>query len=226
MARIIMLTVLLAAMSQVVQGSVVPAGPAYPAPGGNSFSFVGDPGDPGGRDVTYSAFDVVTPGLTGLWQGLWDPTSATAALDGSPDTLSFSTVAGLTGTWTGTTSWTDPDTSTFHASVPIKMDITITAGPVAWDTLPIAGLAFDPGLGAVIDNSAGANYTINVQFTADTGAGYVPINTIHQGTGGNTLGSVSLGFYSTVPEPSTLVLAAFGLAAATGCGFARRRRRA
>jgi PEP-CTERM motif len=226
MKRISLLTVVLAAISQSALASVTPAGPAYPAPGGNSVGFIGDPGDPGGRDVTYSAFDVVTPGLTGLWQGLWDPTSALAALDGSLDTLSFSGVAGPTGTWTGTTDWTDPDTSTFYPGVPVKMDITIVAGPVTWDVLPILGIDFDLGLGAVINNSAGADYTINVLFSADTpvSVGYVPINTIHQGVGGNTLSTVSLGFYSTVPEPSTFVLAAVSLISAAGYGLARRRR--
>jgi hypothetical protein len=220
-------TLLLGFLSQSA-GAVVLNGPDFPAPGGNSFGFVGDPGDPGGRDVTYTAFDIVTPGLINLWQGLWDSTSASAALDGTPDTLSFSGVAGPTGTWTGTTSWLDPDTSTFHPAVPIQMDITIIGGPVSWTVLPIPGVGFDPALGAVIDNSTGADYSINILFSADVPGpgGFAPINTFHQGTPGDTLASVSLGFYSTVPEPSTFMLGGVGLVAAVGCALVRRRRSA
>jgi len=226
--RTSVLTLFMAAVAHVAYADllVVPSGPDYPAPGGNGFSFSGDLGGAGGRDVDYTGFDVVTPGLVYLWQGLWEPDAAVASLDGSPHALSFDSVGGGTATWIGTTSWTDPDTSIFYASVPLKMEITINSGPVSWEALPKAGFDF-PAIGAVLNNSSGGDYQINVQFTADTpvSVGYVPLDSVNQ-SGGGTLSSISLGFYSVVPEPSTFLLAGVGLAVAAGYGLRRRRRRA
>ncbi len=214
---------LLATFSRFVLADTIPAGPDYPAPGGNSYSSSGSPGDPGGVTANYSAFDV--SGLTGLWQGLWDTTTPTAGLDGSAHLLTFSSVSGSTGTWTGTTSWTDPDTSTFYSSIPLKMDISITAGTPTWSTLPIAGYTF-PAIGAVIDNSAGGDYSINIQFSADTGGGFVPLNTVRQASGGDTNSSISLGFYSVaVPEPSSVVLCGLGMFGVAGFAIRKRRYR-
>jgi hypothetical protein len=43
------------------------------------------------------------------------------------------------------------------------------------------------------------DFTANVQFLADIptdGSGYIPLNTVPQGTGGNTLSSFTGAFYS------------------------------
>lgn len=221
----LVLTLLLALVSQISFAAPIPDGPAYPAPGGNDFGFAGDLGGVGGRDVDYFDFDVAGAGLVGLWHAVAPPWGgATAALDGSPDPLSFDSVAGATGTWTGLTDWLDPFDSTLYTDIPVKMDITITAGAVSWEVLPIAAADFDPAIGAVINNSAGVDYTINILFSADVGGGFVPMDTINT-FGGDTLSSVNLGFYSLVPEPSSFVLAGVGLMAAVGVGVTRRRRR-
>ncbi len=217
------LTLLLAAASQVALASTVPAGPEYPAPGGNSFSGSGVPGDSGGWDLNYSGFNIPVYD-TGFWQGLWDPTSAAAGLDGTAHTLTFTglSVGNTVATWEGTTGWTAPDT-TYYPSIPVRLDVSVTAGGLSWSTLPLAGYTF-PAIGAVIDNLGGVNYSLNASITADVGSGYVPLNSISQPTGGLTQSSVSFGFYS-VPEPSTFIMLGIALVAATGCGVARRRRR-
>jgi hypothetical protein len=214
---------LLGAIAQCASAAVVPLGPMYPAPGPSAFAWDGGlAGDPAGAGYSYSNFDVT--GLTGLYQGLWDPSvDPSASLDGSPDHLTFAGATATTATFSGTTTWTDPSNSTVHTNVPIKLDISITAGPVSWATLPVAGVLFDPALGAVIDNSTGADYSLNLLFSADVGSGFQAINTINQLGGGLTTSSVSLGFY-TVPEPGSLSLAAMALAVTLGGVWLRRRK--
>lgn len=220
----VVFVLLLTAIAGRATAAVVPVGPMFPAPGPSAFVWNGSSaGSAAGAGFSYSNFDI--SGLTGLYQGLWDASLyPTASLDGTPDPLAFSSATATTATWTGTTSWTDPSNSIFYAAVPIKLDIAVTAGPASWVTLPILGILFDPALGAVIDNSTGANYAINLKFSADVGSGYQAINTINQLGGGLTTSSVSLGFYS-VPEPSSFGLAGIALGLALGGRFLRRRRR-
>lgn len=215
---------LLIASASCAFAAITPVGPDYPAPGGNSASGSGSAGGVGGLTWNYSGFDVT--GLTNLWQGLASPSFPTAGLDGLAHLLTFSGVSGATATWAGTTGWTNPTTSVHSPAVPIKLDIEITAGSPTWTTLPIGGYTF-PAIGAVIDNSAGADYSINLLFSADVGAGYVPINTIMQLSSppGLTNSSVSLGFYSVeVPEPSALMVWGVGLIGAATYRVRKRRR--
>lgn len=199
-------------------------GPMYPAPGGNSFGSVGDAGDVGGADLTYSAFDGAEF-LELYWGPQWGATAPAAGLDGTPDALSFLSIAGATATWSGVTDYTapvgDPGYSDCSGCA-IKMEITITSGAVGWATegsvTGLTGLA--PGIGAVVDNSSGVDYTVNMAILADVGNGFEAINGIHQTGGGLTGASVSGAFYSVVPEPSTALLLGGGL-----IGLAMRRRR-
>lgn len=219
----IALALLLGAIAQQASAAIVPMGPLYPAPGPSAFVWDGSfAGSAAGAGYSYSNFDVT--GLTGLYQGLWDPSvDPSASLDGTPDHLTFSGATATTATFSGTTTWTDPSNSTVHTNVPIKLDITVTAGPVSWVTLPIVGIDFDPALGAVLDNSTGADYSLNLLFSADVGGGYQAINTINQLGGGLTTSSVGLGFY-TVPEPTSFGLAGLAFAATLGGRWLRRRK--
>jgi len=200
----------------------LPAGPMYPAPGGNGFSLVSGTsgGDVGGWTFAYTGFD--TAGLSNLYWGPWDNTTPIASLDGTPHVLTLSSISGTVATWSGTTSWTDPNTSTFYPSISILVNVNVGGlGANPW-LLSTSVPGLDPGvgtgIGAVVDNSSGADYTANFQFLADVGSGYQAINTINQGSGGLTLSSFSAGFYT--PEPSVLMMLGLGLA---GLGVRGRR---
>ncbi len=222
--RIVVLALLLGGTAQIAAAAIIPAGPAYPPPGGVTFGSAGtNPGDAGGFTYIFTGFDV--SGLANLWYGVDLTYPPAAALDGSLDAMTFSGVSGSTATWDGTTDWDDPSVAGGGTvSVPTRLELTVSGGP-SWVTLPIPGYTF-PAIGAVIDNSAGSDFSLNFIFTADTGGGgYVPINTIQQvPPGGQTLTSVGFGFYSVVPEPSSIAMAGLGLLAMIGYGVSRRRR--
>jgi hypothetical protein len=84
------------------------------------------------------------------------------------------------------------------------MVVTITGlGGAPWSlATSITGLDPGPGagIGAVVaDFPTAVDFTANVQFLADIptdGSGYIPLNTVPQGTGGNTLSSFTGAFYS------------------------------
>jgi len=85
------------------------------------------------------------------------------------------------------------------------MVVTITAGlgGTPWSlATSVSGLDPGPGagIGAVVANFPTAvNFTANVQFLADIPtdvSGFIPLNTVPQGTGGNTLSSYTGAFYS------------------------------
>ena len=208
----------------VATASAIPVdGPMYPAPGGNDFSFTGGTGDSGGADLEYSNFDS-GEFLELYWGPQWGPTPPTGWLDGTPDDLTFSVIAGATATWTGVTDYTAPVGDPLYSDCsdcPIKMEVTITSGAVSWVTeASVDGLtAVAAGIGAVVDNSSGVDFEVNISFLADVGNGFEAINDIHT-TGSTTGSSVSGAFYS-VPEPSLALL--FGISIA---GAALRRGRA
>jgi hypothetical protein len=161
------------------------------------------PGDSGGTNANYSNFS------PGTWGRLyWGPSSASlpqGALDGTLDPLTFTGISGTTATWQGNTSWTNPGPGTVGPhTVPVRMVITITGlGSNPWvlsTSVPTLDPGIGTGIGAVVANHPTAvNFTANVQFLADIptdGSGYIPLNTIRQGTGGNTRSSFTGAFYS------------------------------
>jgi hypothetical protein len=118
-------------------------------------------------------------------------------------TLAFVSASGTTATWQSNVSWTNPQTGPPAVNVPVKMTITITAPPsgLTWansNTFP--GLNPGPGTGMggainVAPAGTATNFTVNVKFEADIGSGFIPLNTVPQGTGGNTLSSFTGAFY-------------------------------
>jgi hypothetical protein len=183
-------------------------GPSFPPDGGTvSFSFSGtSAANPGGLTVSFTDF---TPDST--WSDLyWGPASnalPTAGLDGTAHSLTFSGISGTTATWAGTTSWTDPNTSTLYTGVPLEVRITITGlGATPW-VLSTSVDGLDPGPGAgtgavVDDTTSQSDFSANTQFLADIptdGTGnFIALNDVMT-TGGMTNSSFTGGFYSSAP---------------------------
>ena len=168
-----------------------------------STSGAASPGDSGGTNANFSSFS------PGTWGRLyWGPSSAAlpqAALDGSLDNLAFVGISGTEATWQGDTSWTNPGPGAAGPhTVPIQMIITISGlGSTPWvlsTSVPTLDPGIGTGIGAVVPNFPTAvDFTANVQFLADIptdGSGYIPLNTVRQGTGGNTMSSFTGAFYS------------------------------
>lgn len=195
-------------------------GPSYPPDGGSvSVAFGGAlPGDPAGRDLIFSGFSL-SPAAIDTY---WGPNSSypiTASLDGSPDVLSFDSITGTTARWSGTTSWTNPDTSTSYPSVEIELLITVTGlGAAPWIlSSSVTGLDPGPGtgIGAVVDTLDGTDFTANLRFRAKhpTTSAWTAINVFEQPPSppGLTTSSFGGAFYTVVPEPGTLLLVGSGL---------------
>jgi hypothetical protein len=199
-------------------------GPAYPAPGGNSFSLSGNAGNAGGSNGSYSAFDA-SYFDTLFWGPQWgtDP-GPRAGLDGTLHTLSFLSASGTTAIWQGTTSYTSPGgpgpASCGSCNIRLEIDISgLGANPWALEASVLGLTSLAPGIGAVVSNPNGLDFTANFQFLADLGSGFVAINDVPNG-GGLTVSSLSGAFYYT-PEPSIGMLFAAGL-----LGLSVRRKRA
>jgi hypothetical protein len=192
-------------------------GPVYPAPGGNGFSVISgtSAGNTGGITVEYNGFSIPS-GITELYWGPDSTALPTASLDGSPDSLTFSSISGTLATWAGTTTWTNPMDLVVHTNVPIQLRITLSGlGANPW-ALSTSIVDLDPGpgagTGAVTSNLApgGPTYQANIAFLADVGSGFVGLNTISNG-GGLTTSSFTGGFYA--PEPASALLMGAGLVA-------------
>lgn len=192
----------------------------YPPPGGVTLNISGaSPSDAGGSSYVFTAFDPMA--FTSLYWGTFDDNSVFAGLDGTAHPLAFSSASGTTATWSGTTSYTNPQNNS-TSTVPVEMIITVSGlGATPWTAA--APLGLPAGMGAVVDNSAGADFTANVQFLADVGSGFVALNSISVG-GGLANASVSGGFFASVPEPSSVALCLAGVSALALSKVIRRKR--
>jgi hypothetical protein len=132
--------------------AVTLVGPAYPAPGGNTFFLSGNPsaGDAGGQDGNYGTFDLVYFNEL-YWGPQWGAgPGPQAGLDGVLHSLAFLSISGTTAVWQGTTSYTSPGGPgpASCASCDIRLEIDISGlGANPW--LPeasVVGLtAWRPG---------------------------------------------------------------------------------
>ena len=205
-------------------------GPTYPAPGGNDWTNTGGISGASGTAVwDYSNFD--NSAFDTLYLGLDQVSYGTngAGLDNTISPFSFSSASGQTATWTASTTWYhDVNNAPTPASLRLVMTVAGIASPWVTDLASI-GLD-DTGsfgtLGAVIDNSAGVDFTLSWKIEADIGSGWQSLNSVPQSSSHNgwTRTNFATGFYytmSSVPEPTTLVIwSLFGFVGTLG--FRRR----
>jgi hypothetical protein len=217
-------------------GAVI-TGPAYPAPGGNSWAWAPNPPLPGvsavhlgGVNYIYTNFD--PSAFTDLYWGAWNVTTTSATLDGTLHNLAFSGFTGSTAKWTGTTSWFKHDVphpggpdGEWVYNVPIELRIAIT-GTGSW--VAAAGLGLTGRSDYLWDTSKGQNFTANLQFLADAGGGMQPLDQFNVGDFNEMQANFSGGFYSTppVPEPTTIVIWSLLGSLAIGIGWWRKRKAA
>ena len=189
-------TALAVALVTGMTGSVAQAatliGPVYPAPGGNSFSSSGtDAGDAGGVNWSYSGFN--TGAFTQLYWGPSSGSAVQAGLDGSLQNLTFVGYTSPTqAEWSAS-----PLSDGFGRPHSVEFLLSIVSGPVSFVDPTSVGLS--SSLGALINDSWGANYTVNLQFLAD---GSTPINALEQPSSDLTVLSFSGGFYYAAPGPT------------------------
>ncbi len=194
----------------------------YPAPGGNSWSGNGVNGPDGTAVWEYSGFN--TGGVSSLYFGLNQTSYGTlgARLHGAADPFTSIGVSGTTATWSGTTTWKIHNSpSDQHILVNTRLLMTITGlGANPWiEDLASIGLDTFGFLGAVVDNSAGQDFTLQWAIQADVGNGWQAINSVQQAWdhNGMTRSSFATGFYyepaQSVPEPGTLAMLALGFVA-------------
>jgi hypothetical protein len=218
---ILALLVIVVLLGGTYSVQAAPIGPVYPAPGGTTFV---DTGGVSGADALatwdYSAFN--TSFFVNLYFGVDQITYGplAAGLDGSLHPFSYVGAVGQTATWSVISPYVsaggagDPPSGYY----PIEFRMTIADfGPNPWINATSVGLP--AGIGSVVDNSTGSNFTLNWEMVANMGSGFVPLNSV-PGPGGHAVSSFGEGFYYTIPEPATLVLAGLNL---LGISLFRRR---
>jgi hypothetical protein len=185
-------------------------GPDYPPPGGVDFSYTGSSAaDPGGLTLYFANFDT-----TKFSQLFWGSAGAVSSRLGvtygaASELMNFSGAGGPTAEWRGTAYYYNSGNQLVSTETWLK--VTAYGAPDFYWTLV-------PEVGYVLDNSAGKNFSVNLQFLArDSYGSLVALNSIpHEG---GSASSFSGGFWyeaaTPVPEPATylagaLLLVPFG----------------
>ncbi len=205
-------------------------GPTYPAPGGNNWSGNGVNGPDGLAIWNYSNFDSNSFGVLYFGLNQTDYGALGAGLNGSVDPFFFHGVNSITTTmaeWRSDTTWVNQLGNVQNVQTRLLMNI-LGLGANPWIT-NLASIGLDTGygdLGAVVNNSAGLDFSLQWTIEANTGSGWQAINTVQQlpQNDGKTRSSFATGFYYSepVPAPAGLGLLAIGL---LGFVAARRIRR-
>ena len=193
----------------VIHANAMLTGPVYPAPGGNGFGFTGSSaGNVGGITYSYSSFS--SSAFSQLYWGL-DPTYGpiSSGLRGVASAMKFDKISGNTASWTGSTSYQDDQGVV--STVPTLFLATVSGLASPWIAASTVGLDAIY-IGALVNNSSGQNYSVNLAFFADLdGAGPnlpMALNTVPHAEG--SVSSFAGGFYyaEPVPEPTTVVAGA------------------
>jgi hypothetical protein len=197
-------------------------GPAFPAPGGTTWSATppgGNPGDSGG--LTYDYSDILVGNFSELYWGEWSAGAFQISLTGAGGLTPLNYDAGASNLPGGFARWTLDSVPYDHPTpgqpdgpLRVRLTLTQTAGTAAWIAAP-PDIAY---AGAVIDVlTAGSAYTINIAFEAeyprDSGT-WVSVNSLQQGTTGDTKTEFYAGYFSSpasVPSTSTVMLIAIGV---------------
>ncbi len=209
--------------------SVLPAsafaalvGPTYPTVSQYAVTSGADMGNAGGITYTYSS---LSPNL------YWGPDSTSlpqAGLDNVYHQLSFAGISGAVATWTGSTSWYDPTNNITYPSVPLTLQITVTGlGANPWVTFTSANGSDPAGVGAIVSDPLGTDFSANLYLYATTVNGAQPLNNVQQSLSdaGYSVEGFSGAFYTPAPVPlpaSAWLL----LSGVVGLGAMARKRRA
>jgi hypothetical protein len=172
--------ILIGIVSLVWAGSTfaVPEGPVYPPPGGCLFKQDpddGSAGDEGGVDFIFTNFDPTA--FSELFWGISSeapPEQAVGAgLDGNLYPLSFVGATSESAQWFAA----DLPYPYLDITVDVRFTLTMVSEEVSLILAETVGL---DDLGAVVDNSAGKDFTVNLFFEANIDDVWVPINTLEQ----------------------------------------------
>lgn len=145
----------------IVEAALI--GPAWPAPGGTSFSASGAAGATGGQDRTYSAFDFSA--FDQLWWGLGSVRSSMdGEIDSAGETMSLVSMAGSVAVWNGVTSING-------SSVDTLLTVTIgTGAPGGWLDPSTFGVSLTEtnAFAEITSDPFTVNLTLEARFTDDT----------------------------------------------------------
>lgn len=207
--------------------AVLPVLAPYPAPGGNSASYVGEPIAAGGRLWSLGDFDPTA--YEKLYYGIGDYTPAfpdfvpgvpKLTMDGTSDALAFD--ASISDLANGVAGWSGSTQVVLYAGAPtvytrFVLVVTDPAGnPLALNEPSALGMP--AALGGVLD--VGGAYRARWAFEASwsAGSGYTAAAPFFDGISGKVPGyrlesSVGGAFYSVpIPEPASYALMLAGLA--------------